>query len=322
MDELGYVRRPRRDPRAAPLLVDIVLPRLAEAWVGEFLQGAQAVARRLGAQIVLSDLGDGDWCEPLATRSSAGVVLGMAQPHQARLDWLASKRIPCVSVALEVLAPGQIPAVVAAGRSGARQAVEHLLGLGHRRVAVLVGQHTNPHVSEQVAGVAEAMRAAGAATRAEYLRDGTSDFTSAVSSMHELLDLSDPPTAVFAGSAELAGGAVVAAAARGLGVPEDLSIVGFGGLDAPGLPPHLTSVRLPVADMAAAAVGMLLSEGPYPVQHLKELPAQLVVRNSTAAPPRDVTRRKGGHNLRQADAGEQRPSSYRPRTGERQELRA
>lgn len=293
MEELGYVQRTRRDSRTSHPLVDIVLPQLTGAWVGEFLHGAQASVHRFGAQIVLSDLRTDDWCDALASRTTAGVVLGLAQPSQAKLDWLASRRIPTVCVAPDVPGP-PFPAIVPGCRSGVRQAVAHLLALGHERIAVLAGCHTDAHTEDQLTGAEQAMEGAGLPLRAEYLRADVRDFDAAITAVHSLLNLDEPPTAVFAGSGELARGAVFAAAARGLVIPADLSIVGFGDLDTHQLPAHLTAVRLPLAEMADTAVGMLLDRGTFPLPRRSELPARLVVRGTTSAPPP----RRAAHRLR------------------------
>jgi LacI family transcriptional regulator len=104
-----------------------------------------------------------------------------------------------------------------------------------------------------------------------------------------LLDLADPPTAIFAGSDQQALGVYEAARQRGLRVPQDLSVVGFDDLPmSRWFSPPLTTVRQPLAEMGRTAAEMLgtLVEGlPLPSSRM-ELATELVVRGSTAPPPR------------------------------------
>jgi len=103
-----------------------------------------------------------------------------------------------------------------------------------------------------------------------------------------LLDLPDPPTAIFAFNDNLAIGAVQAAQARGLRVPEDLSVVGFDDVEpATIVTPALTTVRQPLAEMGRTAVSLLvrLLEGQLIETLHLELSTRLVVRQSTAPPP-------------------------------------
>ena len=103
----------------------------------------------------------------------------------------------------------------------------------------------------------------------------------------ELLDLAEPPTAIFAGSDQQALGVYEAARQRGLRIPQDLSVVGFDDLPAARwVSPPLTTVRQPLADMgrvAAEMLGDLIDGVPLRSQRV-ELSTELIVRESTAAP--------------------------------------
>ncbi|MFJ3160437.1 LacI family DNA-binding transcriptional regulator [Streptomyces kanasensis] len=141
----------------------------------------------------------------------------------------------------------------------------------------------------RLAGWRAALASAGVPHRPEYhrvLAPGTPEEPGARLRTRELLDLPQPPTAVFVCSDAMAPGVYAALAERGLRVPADVSVVGYG--DLPGARwavPGLTTVRRPEAGMAAAAVGLLvrLASGEQPDGAL-ELPTELVVRSSTAPP--------------------------------------
>jgi DNA-binding LacI/PurR family transcriptional regulator len=103
-----------------------------------------------------------------------------------------------------------------------------------------------------------------------------------------LLDLPDRPTAIISGSDEQAYGVYLAARARGLRIPEDLSVVGFDDVDlCRWVTPQLTTVRQPLANMASEATRLLvaLSRGESVASSQVRLASELIVRDSTAVPP-------------------------------------
>jgi DNA-binding LacI/PurR family transcriptional regulator len=151
-------------------------------------------------------------------------------------------------------------------RGGARRAAEHLLALGHRRFAVVC----DPDVHrERLAGYRTALEAAGAGWTRQPLPAALA---------------ADPrPTAILAATDRLALGALDAARAAGLRVPEDLSVVGFDDLPgAAGSLPALTTIRQPLLEKGEMAGRLLIAA---PLDHAAILPVELVVRGSTAPPP-------------------------------------
>lgn len=168
-----------------------------------------------------------------------------------------------------------------------RLATEHLLGLGHRRIAHIGADATTDAVSSVPAlrrrGFAEAMDAAGATALHE-----TADFTieGGSAAARRLLVASDAPSAIFAASDEMAIGAVLAARERGLRVPEDVSIIGVDGNDL-GRWFGLTTIDQFARGQGARAAEDVLAEldGAAPAARRGTLPFALLERGSTAAPP-------------------------------------
>lgn len=155
-------------------------------------------------------------------------------------------------------------------RRGARLAAEHLLALGHRRFALLCG--TSATQRERLAGYRRALEAAGARFQAP-----------APEALPEALAAKERPTALLAGSDQLALGALEAARDAGLVVPHDLSIVGFDDIpSAAWSVPALTTVRQPLLRKGEIA-GRLLTAGAAARRNVV-LPVELVVRGSTARP--------------------------------------
>ena len=151
----------------------------------------------------------------------------------------------------------RIPSVSAAHTSGADQAMRHLLDLGHRRIAQITGPRGWLATEDRRRGYrARSPPPASSPTRrsrSTRFRDRPRARAAAA-----LLELPDPPTAIFAFNDNIAIGAMQAARARGLRVPDDLSVVGFDDVEhATIVTPALTTVRQPLAEMGRTAVSLL-----------------------------------------------------------------
>jgi LacI family transcriptional regulator, galactose operon repressor len=211
-----------------------------------------------------------------------GAILLLPEETSEELTLLQQQRFPFVVVDPRVQLEEGIPSVTAAHASGAKRATEHLLALGHRRIAAITGPS---------GWVATEERLAAAAVIPDPALEMTSNWM--ISGGYEagsaLLELPDPPTAIFAFNDNLAIGAMRAARARGLRVPEDISIVGFDDTEEAAIvTPALTTVRQPLAEMGRMAVSLLVRLlDKQRVEALRvELATRLVVRESTAAPAR------------------------------------
>lgn len=167
---------------------------------------------------------------------------------------------------------------------GAVAATAHLISLGHRRIAHLRGRTDLQSAHQREQGYRRALEGAGIGFDPALVAEGGYRAAASTAGANALLDLADPPTAVFAAN-DLSGIEMIrVAVGRGLRVPEDLSVVGFDDVpEAAAHVPQLTTVRQPLAEMGAEAVRVLLAmlEG-GPQEHVR-MPAELVVRASTAA---------------------------------------
>lgn len=174
---------------------------------------------------------------------------------------------------------------------GARTATEHLIALGHRRIAHVRGRADLESAQLRERGYREALEAAGIAYDPALVADGAYRTTESTSAVQTLLDAPHPPTALFAANDLSALEAVRVARARGLRVPEDLSVVGFDDIpDAAASSPGLTTIRQSLPEMGAAAVRILLEMlGGSAPEHIR-MPAELVLRGSTTRPRTATTR--------------------------------
>ncbi len=161
----------------------------------------------------------------------------------------------------------------------------HLIALGHRRIGFVIG-HTNHTASDlRLFGYRRALDRAGVSFEPKYVRPGAFDFASGEAAADILLDLAAPPTAIFASNDDMAAGVLTVAHRRGISVPADLSVAGFDDTAlASQLWPPLTTVRQPTRELAYAAASLLFGT-PDEVVH-RRLPHELVLRASTAPPPK------------------------------------
>lgn len=163
--------------------------------------------------------------------------------------------------------------------------VDHLHGVGHRRIAIIQGPEGFRSAMERSEGFFSAMRQHGLEVPADVIARGTYRFDSGVEAANRILDAVPRPTAIFASNDEMASGAFHAARERGIEVPRELSIVGFD--DSPiasHIWPPLTTVGWPIREMGKAAALKLISPD-HEAALRSSFPARLVHRESVAPPP-------------------------------------
>lgn len=166
----------------------------------------------------------------------------------------------------------------------AREMVGHLLSLGHRRIAHVIGHPAHGASGWRLAGYRDALAAAGLPYDPALVVEGDFSFSSGVTAARALFSLADRPTAVFAANDDMAAGVIWAAGEHGLAVPRDVSVCGFD--DTPisrQIWPTLTTIRQPSREMGRiAALQLLASLRSRGEGHMVQLPFSLQVRESTA----------------------------------------
>lgn len=181
--------------------------------------------------------------------------------------------------------PDLAPSVFIDNEAAAATMTRHLIGLGHRRIGFIAGHASYATSAQRTAGYLAALEEAGIEADPALMRQGSYDFASGAAEGAALLALADPPSAIFAASDDMAAGVLAAAHRRGIAVPRALSVAGFDDTALAGYVwPALTTIRQPTRAMAHAAADLLLSGDAEVVRC--ELPFELIVRDSTAAPLR------------------------------------
>ena len=183
-----------------------------------------------------------------------------------------------------------VPSVRIDEQRAAYQLSQHLIALGHRRIAFIKGlpNHAGTHL--RYAGFEQAMTEAGLAIDPTLVETGDFRYFTAIHCANRLLSRADLPTAVFASNDEMAAAVIKVAHERDFKLPDDLSVVGFDDIQTAEMVwPALTTVRQPVMNMGAAAGDLLFNrlsaagggQWPHPVPHLV-LQHDIVLRGSTA----------------------------------------
>ncbi|SMH38387.1 transcriptional regulator, LacI family [Rathayibacter oskolensis] len=287
IEDLGYARR--KTKRTASL-IDFVVSSLETQWATELLRGAQAEAARAGVDMVLNvthstPAGAPDWIDRIASRGSDGIVLVVSEWTPDARKRLAKLKLPVVAIDPLGNDTESFATVSATDWVGGREATEHLLALGHRRIGFVTGPMELECHQDRLDGYMSALGRADVAPQKDLVRHGDSLISGGQRYGGELLDLPDRPTAIISGSDEQAYGVYLAARDRGIRIPEDLSVVGFDDVDlCRWVSPQLTTVRQPLASMASEATRLLLklAAGEAVDTPTVRLASALIVRESTA----------------------------------------
>ncbi len=304
--ELGYrpnlIARSLRARRTH--ILGLVLPSTANPYFAALSHAIEEAAAARGYQMVVANAADDParetaQLEAVLRLQIDGLIWIPADVRRARRAAPAAPPLPPVPTILvdrplaEPL-PAPLGFVGVDNMAGGRLAVEHLLALGHQRIACLAGPADHIHARARLAGFKQALRERRIALHKEYILHGDFDYASGARHAARwcALPAAERPTAIVCGNDVMAIGALHAIQQAGLRVPQDLSVVGYDDVpQAAYTVPPLTTVAQPCAAIAAAAVGWLLEriEAPLPSPAggppaSRLLPVQLVVRGSTAPP--------------------------------------
>lgn len=277
-------------------VIGLILPDIMNDYYAAAATQVQATLAAAGYQVILCVTGDDPAIEAAQRRllreeRVAGMVV-VPTPQQGAAHGAA--RLRSATPVIELVRHGadsRDDAVLIDDVDAGRQGTEHLLGLGHRRIAVLTGPSTFSTSRLRLDGYRQALGHGGISMDPSIIQSGPYRRDAARLATAALLGGPNRPTALIATSNELVIGALQALATLGLRVPEDISLVGFGNADwFELLRPALTTLALPIQEMAMAAAHLLLKRirllnGPdsafdtAPV--VARYQAHLIVRDST-----------------------------------------
>jgi LacI family transcriptional regulator len=296
--ELGYVPNglARGLVRRKTKTIGVIVPDVANPFFTLVVSGAEDVAWRAGYHVLLcntqTDLERerGYVDDMLAFRVEGVLIAPVSDRSAPHLRTLGRNQLPFVLIDRSI-AGFHADLVQGDSVAGARVLVNHLIGLGHRRIAMISEPGDVSTARDRVRGYREALAAAGIEFRPELVAESSAiDARIAGEATSRFLDLPEPPTAIFALNNIAAIGVAEAARERGLTIPDDLGLVCFDDIElASRLDPFLTVLAQPAETFGTIAMQLLLDrlDG-----HVSErgrtvvLPGELVVRAS-AGPPAD-----------------------------------
>ena len=290
--DLGYVPNAlaRGLVHQSSATIGILSDDFSDGVIARFVTGAQRSVDSAGhTALVVSTPPGGDHSIPLRRlqeqRVQGILVIAPSLEGDPRLAEALPNTVPLVS--LSHIAGTKVPVVGSDhGKTGALVA-EHLLSLGHKRVATIIGSMNRRVTASRLKGFQDALEADGVTLKPTAIVEV--DWTSggARAAVHPLMDLHSAPTAIFAQTDLMALGVLRALAERGIRVPDECSVVGCDDLEiAAFLSPPLTTVRIPFEDTGAlAALQLLKLIRGKKVPRRALLPVALIERGSTARPP-------------------------------------
>ncbi len=297
--ELGYVPSAlaRSLKTSETHVLGVLVPNITNPFFAELMRGVEDAARGQGYSVFLCNCDDDParqlgYVQRLLARRVDGLLLANSAAEASTVSG-ALKQTPVPTVVVDRAVAGLDADLVRVDNTGgARLATEHLLGLGHRRIACLAGPLAFEVSRARVAGWREALAAAGITPAPGWLVEGP--YSPAQGHAATLGLLADHPeiTAICAGNDLLGIGALRAAAERGVAVPRQLSVIGFDGIELGGfVHPGLSSVGEDIRAIGERAAAVLIerirrsaSRQPSPLRELVVTPA-LILRESTGPVP-------------------------------------
>ncbi len=286
--ELGY--RPNRLAqglvRRRSFALGLIVPAFGNPVNAAIISGAERVAATAGYAVLLCETGEGgveQHVDALADRQIDGiVVVGFSEADLAGVD-LSRLNLVLVNEASDAFSTVQDDSVQAG-----RLAAEHLLALGHERIAFIGPVSGSSAFRLRERGFANALRRAKFVPPSEWWQRADSTVAGVLSAMRAILGLDNRPTAVFCAADLIALGAHKACAIAGVALPGDLSILGCDGIDLGTLvTPELSTVSTPQRELGARAVRLLLRQVESDGKHaatVQTLPVRLTLRGTTCSP--------------------------------------
>jgi LacI family transcriptional regulator len=296
LEQHAYTARRAPAARRGGAPVELLFGGVLNAYSTAIIHGVVDAAAATGVTVSISMRTDetpgpaarrGSWAAELAATGRKAVIAVVKDLTADDLQALARAELPLVVIDPLHLPRVRVTSVGSTNFAGGLAATQHLLALGHHRIAYLGGPAAAACNQARMHGYRAGMEAAGESVPDGFIRAGQFRYTDGVTEGAALLDLPRPPTAVFAGSDETAAGVIEAARGRGLRIPEDLSVVGFDDTQVAWYAsPPLTTVRQPLQEMGGVALrtALRLAAGEKLDSHHVELATELIVRASTAPP--------------------------------------
>lgn len=277
----------------------VVMPDITNPVNSGIIRAIESEAQKAGYAILLGDTQgleerERHYANMTQSGQADGILLFSSRlPFAAKDDVVLTQQLPPLVNSCENIAIEGISKVMIDNVAGAKAAVEHLLDLGHTRIAAIMGPLDTPSTLERLKGYKLALSKAGLEINDSLLISGNYRTEAGMSAMETLLKLRQRPSAVFCFSDDMAIGAMSILQANGYRIPEDMSVIGFDDIRYAALmTPALTTIHQPLEDIGKACMKLLLEQlsGANKEPQYIELPFSLVVRQSTGPAPANIAK--------------------------------
>jgi LacI family transcriptional regulator len=298
IEDLGYVpsgvAKSLRSKRTRTLA--LLVPDGANAFWTTVARGVEDAAQNGGYSVLFCNTDEDvakqlHYLDVIVGQQVDGVIIAPCDSDAHNLSKLRQRGIPTVLVD-RYIKGWDVDTIIGDSISGARALVRHLIGLDHRRIAVLSGPATTSTASDRIAGYRIALAESGIPYEPRLVKEGEYHATSGERLTHQLLDEGLDPTAIFAANNAIMIGAIDALGKRGLHVPQDMAMVCFDDLpNTSHFFPFLTVASLPSYEMGVYAAQLLLGRleaDVDPSPRYVILPARLKIRHSCGSRLGDV----------------------------------
>lgn len=268
----------------------VLVPTVANVFFARVISGMQEAAAERGYSILLANtLGSSEienhYAKMVSTSQADGLIQLRAH-NPFDLTMINDNGLLPMVNACEVIDNGQYPVVSLDNRAAAKAMTEHLLALGHKRIAMIKGPNSSPLTQERLNGYKDALRDADIPFDEHLLFDGDFTLQAGYNAGESISRLSERPTAVFCENDETAIGAMQAFKQASLRVPQDISVAGFDDIAFSAfVDPPLTTIAQPAEEFGRTAVALLvdLLNGKIRKAPKVIMPFELIVRESTGA---------------------------------------
>lgn len=273
-------------------LVGLAVPDIAHHSFQTFIHFTEQAVRKIRHGLIIGNTQsdpdeEAEFIDHLIRRNVDGIIFIRVSDQSRALDMLNATSVPYVLLD-RGLASSTVPTVMMDNALAGRLAAGHLCALGHRRIACVTGPLNVGLCRERLGGFTQALKEAGHTLASDLVFEGDFTFEAGVDIVPALLTARPRPTAIWAQNDLMAIGIVAALVDHGLTVPADMSIVGVDDIvTSRMIRPQLTTVRQPFETMCTEAVALLMRERAMGRRLTEQIviPAELVVRQSTAPPP-------------------------------------
>ncbi|HGF6446480.1 TPA: DNA-binding transcriptional regulator CytR [Escherichia coli] len=292
--EVGYLPQPmgRNVKRNESRTILVIVPDICDPFFSEIIRGIEVTAANHGYLVLIGDCAhqnqqEKTFIDLIITKQIDGMLLlGSRLPFDASIE--EQRNLPPMVMANEFAPELELPTVHIDNLTAAFDAVYYLYEQGHKRIGCIAGPEEMPLCHYRLQGYVQALRRCGIMVDPQYIARGDFTFEAGSKAMQQLLDLPQPPTAVFCHSDVMALGALSQAKRQGLKVPEDLSIIGFDNIDLTQFcDPPLTTIAQPRYEIGREAMLLLLDQmqGQHVGSGSRLMDCELIIRGSTRALP-------------------------------------